>query len=145
MKIKLTLRFQSWVKKIKSALYKMKSKSVAFLFVCSLIGFMVKLPRVFHHYDKVLHALFYFAAAFVLNFIYPKRWYLITAGLFFFGVMIEFLQEFSNKIVGKTIHGRFDIQDVKYNTIGLFIGTLSFFAIQFMIKILSVRNKNIDA
>jgi hypothetical protein len=89
----------------------MKAKSVAFLFVCSLIGFMVKLPRVFHHYDKVLHALFYFAAAFILNFIYPKRWYLIAAGLFLFGVMIEFLQEFSNKIVGRIIHDKFDIQD----------------------------------
>ena len=106
---------------------------------------MVKLPRVFHHYDKVLHALFYFAAAFVLNFIYPKRWYLITAGLFFFGIMIEVLQELSNKIVGKTIHGRFDIQDVKYNTIGLIIGTLCYFTIQFLIQIVSVKNKNIEA
>ena len=131
--------FQPRVKKIKPSFYIMKAKSVAFLFVCSLIGFMVKLPRVFHHYDKVLHALFYFAAAFVLNFIYPKRWYLITAGLFFFGVMIEFFQEFSNKIVGRTIHGKFDIQDVKYNTIGLFVGTVSFFAIQFLIQILSEK------
>jgi hypothetical protein len=48
--------------------------------------------------------------------------------------MIEFLQEFSNKIVGKTIHGKFDIQDVKYNAIGLFIGTLCFFTIHFLIQ-----------
>jgi VanZ family protein len=123
----------------------MKAKSVAFLFVCSIIGFMVKLPRVFHHYDKILHALFYFAAAVVLNFIYPKRWYLITAGLFFFGIMIEVLQELSNKIVGKTIHGKFDIQDVKYNTIGLVIGTFCFFVIQFLIQNVSVKNKNIEA
>lgn len=131
--------------KIKPALCKMKAKSVAFLFVCSLIGFMVKLPRVFHHYDKVLHALFYFAAAFVLNFIYPKRWYLITAGIFFFGVMIEFLQEFSNKILGRTIHGKFDIQDIKYNTIGLIIGTICFIIIRFLIQMVSEKNKNIQA
>lgn len=123
----------------------MKAKSITFLFVFSFIGFMVKLPRVFHHYDKVLHALFYFAAAFILNFIYPKRWYFITAGLFFFGVMIEFFQEVSNKIVGKTIHGRFDIQDIKYNTIGLIIGTICFFTIQFLIKIVRIKNNNIDA
>ena len=110
-----------------------------------MIGFMVKLPRVFHHYDKVLHALFYFAASIFLYFIYPKRWYFTAIGLFFFGVMIEFFQEFSNKIVGKTIHGRFDNQDVKYNTAGLFIGTLCFFVIQFLIRIVSVKNKNIDA
>jgi VanZ family protein len=121
----------------------MKAKSVAFLFVCSLIGFMVKLPRVFHHYDKILHALFYFAAAFVLNFIYPKRWYLIIAGLFIFGVMIEFLQELSNKIVGKTIHGKFDNQDVKYNTIGLIIGTFCFFTIQFLIKVVFVKKTKV--
>jgi VanZ family protein len=117
----------------------MKAKSITFLFVCSIIGFMVKLPRVFHHYDKVLHALFYFAAAFILNFIYPKRWYFITAGLFFFGVMIEFFQEFSNKFVGKKIHGKFDIQDIKYNAIGLFIGTLCFFTIQFLIQVVFVK------
>ena len=117
----------------------MKVKSVAFLFVCSLIGFMMKLPGIFHHFDKVLHALFYFFAAIILNFIYPKRWLLITTGLFCFGIMIEFLQEFSNKIVGRTIHGKFDIQDVKYNTIGLFVGTVSFFAIQFLIQILSEK------
>lgn len=137
--------FQSWVQKIKAALYKMKSKSVAFFFVFSLIGFMVRLPRVFHHYDKVLHALFYFTAVFFLNFIYSKRWYLITAGLFFFGVMIEFFQEFSNKIVGRTIHGKFDIQDIKYNTIGLIFGTISFFIIRFLIQIVSVKNKNVEA
>ena len=114
----------------------MKLKSVIFLFVCALIGFMVRLPRVFSHYDKVLHALFYFAAAIFLYFVYPKRWYLFTIGLFFFGVMIEFLQELSNKIIGKTIHGKFDIQDIKYNTIGLFIGTICFFICQFLIKII---------
>jgi VanZ family protein len=104
---------------------------------------MVKLPSVFHNYDKILHALFYFVAAIFLYFFYPKRWYFITIGLFFFGVMIEFFQEFSNKILGKTIHGKFDIQDIKYNTIGLFIGTFCFFAIQFMMKIVFVKKTKV--
>ena len=117
----------------------MKAKSITFLFVCALIGFMVKLPRVFHHYDKVLHASFYFASSIFLYFVYPKRWYFITIGLFFFGIMIEVLQELSNKIVGKTIHGKFDIQDIKYNAIGLFIGTLCFFTIQFLIQVVFVK------
>jgi len=119
----------------------MKAKSITFLFVCAFIGFMVKLPRVFHHYDKVLHSLFYFTAAIFLYFVYPKRWYFITIGLFFFGIMIEVLQELSNKIVGKTIHGKFDIQDIKYNTIGLFIGTLCFFTIQFLIQVVVFKKK----
>jgi len=57
--------------------------------------------------------------------------------------MIEVLQELSNKIVGKTIHGKFDIQDIKYNTIGLFIGTLCFFTIQFMVNIVFVKKTKV--
>jgi hypothetical protein len=52
--------------------------------------------------------------------------------------MIEFAQEFSNKIsirvIGKTIHGRFDIEDVKYNMIGIFCGLILFKIIQLTFK-----------
>lgn len=33
----------------------------------SVIGFMVRLPKVFSPYDKELHSLFYFLAAGILN------------------------------------------------------------------------------
>ena len=112
------------------------------LFLCSVIGFMVSLPREFHNYDKQLHAFFYFAAAIVINFIYPKKWVLITLSLLLFGIAIEFLQEFSNKIIGKKIHGNFDIQDVKFNTIGLVIGSVCFFIVLFLMQISGMKKIN---
>jgi len=57
--------------------------------------------------------------------------------------MIEYLQEYSNKVLihmgVKPIHGNFDIQDVKYNIIGILIGTLCFFMIQFSFRIISQK------
>ena len=111
------------------------------LFLCSVIGFMVRLPREFHNYDKQLHAFFYFAAAILINFIYPKKWIPTTLSLLLFGVAIEFLQEFSNKIIGKKIHGNFDIQDVKYNTIGLVIGIVCFYTILFLTQNTGIKKQ----
>ena len=83
---------------------------VSFFAVCSILGFMVKLPRVFHHFDKELHTIFYFIATIILTLIFPKRWLIATIGLVLFGIVIEFAQAFSNKIsiriIGKAIHGR---------------------------------------
>jgi VanZ family protein len=98
---------------------------VALLAIISLIGFMVKLPRVFSAYDKELHLCFYFFAALVLNYLIVKKnflyhilvgWTLMCAGVF-----IEFAQELSNLFVERRIHGNFDPEDVIFNTIGLFI------------------------
>jgi VanZ family protein len=104
---------------------------------------MLRLPEVFHYHDKALHALFYFGATIILNLIYPKRWIIIVISLATFGILIEFLQEYSNKVLihmgVKPIHGNFDIQDVKYNTIGLVIGTVCFFTIQFLIQIVNEK------
>ncbi len=59
-------------------------------------------------------------------------------GLALFGIIIEFAQEFSNKIsiriIGKAIHGRFDIEDVKYNMIGVFCGLIIFLIFQLIFK-----------
>ncbi len=104
----------------------MKAKLTISMFVASLICFMVRLPRVFHHYDKQLHALFYFAATSILCMLYPKRWFTIVVVLFSFGIIIECFQELSNKLIGRTIHGNFDAQDVKCNTIGILIGIMCF-------------------
>ena len=112
---------------------------IILFFVCAVIGFMIKLPRIFHHHDKELHAIFYFAAMTTISFIYPKRWHLVSIFLFFFGISIECLQDLSNKIIGKTIHGKFDIHDVKYNIIGILIGTLCFYFIQFLIKTILIN------
>jgi hypothetical protein len=94
----------------------------------STIGFMVKLPRVFHNINYELHALFYLFAYIAVTFLYPRTLILSTIGLLLFGICIEFSQEFSNKItyhyMGRAIHGRFDIIDVKYNAIGIGLGIL---------------------
>lgn len=74
----------------------------------------------------------------IIAFFFPKRWMISSIGLALFGIVIEFAQEFSNKIsirvIGKTIHGRFDIGDVKYNMIGIFCGIIIFQIIQLTFK-----------
>jgi hypothetical protein len=98
--------------------------------ILSIFGFMIKLPRVFHHYDKELHALFYFCTMFAFTLVYPKKWLIIAVSLFSFGILIEYAQELSNsfsiRLTGKKIHGKFDIQDIKYNSIGISFGILLF-------------------
>jgi glycopeptide antibiotics resistance protein len=99
---------------------------------------MVKLPRIFYHHDKILHALFYFFATITIALMYPKKWVMVSICLTLFGFAIEFAQEFSNKIskilIGKVIHGKFDITDIKYNLIGLLSGILVFHIIKHTFK-----------
>lgn len=103
---------------------------VAVVFICSIIGFMLKLPRVFRHYDKELHTLFYFCATLFMVGLFPRKWFLVAFLLALFGVGIEAAQSFSNRIsirlIGKAIHGRFDIEDVWANCIGLGAGLVVF-------------------
>ncbi len=92
------------------------------LFV-SVAGFLIKLPSGFSHVDKELHSLFYFLAAAFLNllFVYKSvtRHALVFAVLYFFGIAIEYAQDYSNKFFHKRIHGRFDPEDVQANLKGL--------------------------
>lgn len=111
-----------------------KNILISTIAVFSTFGFMVKLPKIFHHYDKELHMMFYLVVTMIIIFLFPKRWMISSTGLALFGIVIEFAQEFSNKIsirvIGKAIHGRFDIEDVKYNMIGIFCGLILFRIIQ---------------
>lgn len=92
-------------------------------FIASVVGFMVKLPSGFRHFDKELHAAFYFLAAGFLNILFTDgkftRHLLIFVLLYLFSVSIEFAQEYSNKLLHMRIHGRYDPEDVKYNLRGL--------------------------
>ena len=110
--------------------------------VLIIIGFIVKLPAVFHHYDKELHAAFYFMAVIYFGLQFPKKWLLIVFCLLIFGIGIEMAQAFSNRIsirlIGKPIHGRFDIEDIRYNFKGLFWGTL---VLLLLLKIKSLFDK----
>lgn len=97
---------------------------LTFLFLTlSIIGFMVKLPSVFRHYDKELHSLFYFLAAAFLNVLFAKKRFtkhiLIFAFLYLLGMSIEYAQEYSNQFFRKRIHGRYDKEDVLSNLKGL--------------------------
>lgn len=91
--------------------------------LASIVGFLVKLPAVFRHYDKELHAAFYFLAAGFLNILFTNgkitRHILIFLALYFFSISIEYAQEYSNKLLHVRIHGRYDPEDVKYNLKGL--------------------------
>ncbi len=111
------------------------------LLAFSVVGFMIKLPRFFHHYDKELHALFYFCATCFLLLLYSKRWFIIPTSLFVFGVLIELAQDFSNKIsiqiIGKRIHGQFDPEDVFFNLFGIFIGLVSFFLLRSLFRVIN--------
>jgi len=91
--------------------------------IASVVGFMVKLPSGFKHYDKELHATFYFLAAAFLNILVTNgklsRHIIIFALLYFFSISIEYAQEYSNRFFHIRIHGRYDPEDVKYNLRGL--------------------------
>lgn len=90
---------------------------------CSVVGFMIKLPAMFRHHDREMHAVFYFMAAAFFTFLFAGRNFLlhvfILAALALFGVGIEYAQEYSNRLVRHPFHGRFDPEDVKYNILGL--------------------------
>jgi hypothetical protein len=109
----MRLKFNNWTKVF-----------LVFIFsTLSVLGFMIKLPAGFRHYDKELHAAFYFLAAGFLNVLFTNgkftRHILIFAILYFFGISIEYAQEYSNKFFHVRIHGRYDPEDVKYNLKGL--------------------------
>jgi len=91
--------------------------------IASVVGFLVKLPSHFRHYDKELHATFYFLAAGFLNVLFTNgkltRHLIIFLALYFFSISIEYAQEYSNKLLHVRIHGRYDPEDVKYNLRGL--------------------------
>ncbi len=92
---------------------------------CSVVGFMLKLPRIFRNHDLEMHAAFYFiAAAFFTLLLAGKNFWIhlfILAVLAAFGVGIEYAQEYSNSLLRHRIHGRFDPEDVKYNIMGLLV------------------------
>ena len=119
-----------------------KTGIIALLTIISLIGFMVKLPRVFSAYDKELHLCFYFCAALVLNYLVVNRnvfYHVLVAWVLFLGgVFIESAQALSNLFVEKRIHGNFDPEDIMFNTEGLLI--YSFFWIIWRIS-LNLKNK----
>ncbi|HEY1023028.1 MAG TPA: hypothetical protein VGE06_11985 [Flavisolibacter sp.] len=124
---------------------------LAFCFVITVIGFMIKLPAAFRHIDKELHAGFYFLAAAVLNLLFAGtsllRHVVIFISLYVFGMGIEAAQEYSNRFFRKRIHGRFDPEDIQGNLTGLIAFSLLWFLV--VAAVLLYRkmqlNKKIDA
>ncbi len=115
-------------------------------FAVAIYGFMLKLPSGFRRHDKELHSAFYFLAAAFLNILFAKRNIIIHAvlfvGLYAFGVAIEYAQEYSNKLLHKRIHGRFDIEDVHANVRGLVLFSaiwLVYAAVVFVYKQVSAK------
>jgi hypothetical protein len=104
---------------------KFKILIVSVCFICAVIGFLVKLPSVFRHADKEMHALFYFFAAAFLNILFniknPLKHIAVFVLLLLFGIGIEYAQDYTNKIFHVHFHGRPDPEDVKANIKGLLI------------------------
>ena len=105
------------------------------LFLFIVIGFMVRLPKIFHHYDKELHVGFYFLSA-ICTALFWSRWngfktFISVSSWSGFGIFIEYFQEYSNRFFTKRIHGKFDTEDLLANSIGiiLFLGFWSIFKI----------------
>lgn len=125
------------MKKIASLTNREKQLVLVTLGVISTLGFMLKLPRIFHGIDKEMHALFYFFAAFVLTALYPKKHVFIALFLAFFGVCIEVAQHLSNRLFVKRIHGRFDIEDVIANCKGILFFSLIYLCWRLFKKIIA--------
>jgi len=89
----------------------------------AIVGFMVKLPSGFKHFDKELHSIFYFFAAAFLNLLFTNKkiavHLLIFISLYLFGISIEYAQAYSNNFFHARIHGRYDPGDVQSNLKGL--------------------------
>lgn len=125
---------------------------VLFAFVCfamAIIGFMVKLPSVFRHMDKELHATFYFLAAALLNVLFAGtklfRHVLIFVSLYLFGMVIEYSQAYSNRFFRKRIHGRFDPEDIQWNLKGLVAFSVIWFcctSLLFVYEKATMKNKS---
>jgi VanZ family protein len=98
---------------------------IILIFIAVTLGFMIKLPSIFRKYDKEMHFIFYFYASFFINLLYAKNrlnnYLMVIIFLTAFGFFIEHFQEYSNHFFNKKIHGRFDIQDIKYNLLGIFL------------------------
>jgi polyferredoxin len=117
------------------------------LLTLSFIGFIIKLPSIFRHHDSELHFLFYLLTAIFFYFLFGKNRMSNHIVIFFllliFGIGIEVMQELSNHLLPKKIHGKFDPKDVFYNLLGLIVATL-FWGVSLMIKkmINTLENEN---
>ena len=96
---------------------------VSVCFATAIVGFMIKLPSGFKHFDKELHSIFYFFAAAFLNLLFANKkivlHLLIFISLYLFGISIEYAQAYSNNFFHVKIHGRYDPEDVQSNLKGL--------------------------
>ena len=115
------------------------------LFILVFFGFMLRLPAVFRGHDKEMHFLFYLLFALFLTLLFAQKkilnHFLISFFLLLFGTGIEWMQEVSNKILNKKIHGRFDPEDVFFNALGLLCASGFWFTYLVVNKILN-SNKN---
>lgn len=127
-----------------------KSKSKIILFflflVFVLIGFVIKIPLPLRKFgDKNLHAAFYFSASIFLYFLNRKNMINISF-LVLFGVFIEYLQQFANRITHSHIHGRFDIEDIYANIKGvmyyLVVFSMNYF-FRYFHRFICQKNSNI--
>jgi hypothetical protein len=127
---------------MKNILEKTKYLIVAVCFAIAIYCFLIKLPKPLRKIDTELHAVFFFSVAAFLNLLFTikklDKHFLVFGMLFLFGALIEFAQEYSNIVVKKKIHGKFDPLDLKYDLLGL----LCFSTIWFVYYLYTCISKN---
>lgn len=115
------------------------------LLTLSFFGFIIKLPAVFRHHDRELHFLFYLLTALFFYMIFGKNrmanHIVIFLLLVIFGIGIEVIQELSNHLSPKKIHGNFDPLDVFYNLLGLIVASFFWGVSSTVRKIINNLNK----
>jgi GNAT superfamily N-acetyltransferase len=116
------------------------------LLAVAVCGFMIRLPEMFRHHDRQLHAAFYFMAAAFFTLLLAKKnlWahLLVVTALAIFGILIEHAQEYSNSFLHRQIHGRYDPEDVRYNIMGLVAFSALWLPFLLAASLLKPRNKH---
>jgi hypothetical protein len=126
-------------------LTKAEIKLILTLLTLSFFGFIIKLPAVFRHHDRELHFLFYLLTAIFFYMIFGKKrmsnHIIIFLFLLLFSIGIEVIQELSNHLSPKKIHGNFDPLDVFYNLLGLIVASIFWGVSSTVQKIINNLNK----
>lgn len=120
---------------------------ILILLTLSFFGFIIKLPAVFRHHDREMHFLFYLLTVIFFYLIFGKNrmanYIIIFLLLLIFGTVIEVMQELSNHLSPKKIHGDFDPKDVFYNLLGLIVASF-FWGISLTVRNIINNLNNIE-
>jgi hypothetical protein len=125
---------------------KNKSRYYLIMTLIIIIGFMIKLPKSLHRFDKELHLAFYFFSMLFIWWTWSKWSFkkniLSGIALSGFGFFIEAFQQYSNRFFKKRIHGDFDWEDILANTSGILLFLFCWLSIKALLCLIRFIRKN---